>query len=231
MHTLILYSISSTASLCNTCITSHFNYATWFTYLSHMYILYSISSTISCLVSVLVSQSQTMVVRTGDTITLQCSNVTTVVGHTAWFKQVNGSEPVCISSMSHFEMFSNSTNKTTFFLKITEFEITDCGLCFCGLYPHSHVLFVNATVLKNSEDDGTMYLLPLVVILGVVTAVLLIVILILVLKIRRDSNRHNTGRIQFHDNIGPVNYTSNVDVFPMTNCTLMIRVSVYTRME
>uniref|UniRef100_A0A8C8IHN1 Type I cytokine receptor cytokine-binding domain-containing protein n=1 Tax=Oncorhynchus tshawytscha TaxID=74940 RepID=A0A8C8IHN1_ONCTS len=36
MHTLILYSISSTASLCNTCITSHFNYATWFTYLSHI---------------------------------------------------------------------------------------------------------------------------------------------------------------------------------------------------
>ncbi|XP_070978118.1 novel immune-type receptor 7b [Oncorhynchus clarkii lewisi] len=38
-----------------------------------------------------------------------------------------------------------------------------------------------------------MYLLPLVVILGVVTAVLLIVILILVLKIRRDTKTHNTG--------------------------------------
>ncbi|XP_045073585.1 uncharacterized protein LOC121572595 [Coregonus clupeaformis] len=37
-----------------------------------------------------------------------------------------------------------------------------------------------------------MYLLPLVVNLDVVTAVLLIVILILVLKIRRDANRHNT---------------------------------------
>uniref|UniRef100_A0A674E046 Immunoglobulin domain-containing protein n=1 Tax=Salmo trutta TaxID=8032 RepID=A0A674E046_SALTR len=155
------------------------------------------------LVSVLVSQSQTMVVRTGDTITLQCSNVTTAVGHTAWFKQVNGSEPVCISSMygfnstpklhngfhwSHIEMFSNNT---TFFLKITEFEITDCGLYFCGLYPHSHMLFVNAIVLKiqghcngtislvGEDDDGTMYLLPLVLILAVVTAVLLIVILIL----------------------------------------------------
>uniref|UniRef100_A0A674E0V1 Immunoglobulin domain-containing protein n=1 Tax=Salmo trutta TaxID=8032 RepID=A0A674E0V1_SALTR len=113
--------------------------------------------------------SQTMVVRTGDTITLQCSNVTTAVGHTAWFKQVNGSEPVCISSMygfnstpklhngfhwSHIEMFSNNT---TFFLKITEFEITDCGLYFCGLYPHSHMLFVNAIVLKIQEDDdGTI---------------------------------------------------------------------------
>ncbi|CAB1351625.1 unnamed protein product [Coregonus sp. 'balchen'] len=52
--------------------------------------------------SVLVFQSQTVEVRTGDTIFLQCSNVTTVVGHTAWFKQVNGSEPVCISSMYGF---------------------------------------------------------------------------------------------------------------------------------
>ena len=55
MHTYTLYSISSTASLCNTCITSHFNYATLFTYSSHMYILYSISSTASlcntCIIS------------------------------------------------------------------------------------------------------------------------------------------------------------------------------------
>ncbi|KAM9406494.1 uncharacterized protein ACWYII_026958 isoform 1-T1 [Salvelinus alpinus] len=169
------------------------------------------------LVSVLDSQSQTMEVRTGDTITLQCSNVTTAVGHTAWFKQVNGSEPVCISSMydfnstpdlhngfqrSHFEVFSNHT---IIFLKITKVEIADCGLYFCGLHPHSHMFFVNSTYLKTKgycngtislvgeDDDGTMYLLPLVVILGVVTAVLLIVILILVLKIRRDANRHNTG--------------------------------------
>ncbi|CAB1351627.1 unnamed protein product, partial [Coregonus sp. 'balchen'] len=92
------------------------------------------------LVSVLVSQSQTMVVRIGDTITLQCSNVTTAVGHIAWFKRVNGSEPVL-----------------------------------------------------GEDDDGTMYLLPLVVILGVVTDVLLIVILILVLKIIREAKTHNTG--------------------------------------
>ncbi|XP_029615455.1 uncharacterized protein LOC115197908 [Salmo trutta] len=176
------------------------------------------------LVSVLVSQSQTMEVRIGDNITLQCSNVTTVVGHTAWFKQVNGSEPVCISSMygfnstpdlhndfqrRHFEMFSNNT---TIFLKITKVEIADCGLYFCGLFPHSHMFFVNATYLKikgeckgtigpvaegddiylGEDDDGTMYLLPLVVILAVVTAVLLIVILILVLKTRRDTKTHNT---------------------------------------
>ena len=49
MYTYILYSISSTASLCNKCITSHFNYATLFTYSSHMYILHSIPSIVSCL--------------------------------------------------------------------------------------------------------------------------------------------------------------------------------------
>ncbi|XP_045577681.1 uncharacterized protein [Salmo salar] len=118
------------------------------------------------LVSVLVSQSQTMEVRIGDTITLQCSNVTTAVGHTAWFKQVNGSEPVCISSMygfnstpdlhnsfqrRHFEMFSNNT---TIFLKIPKVEIADCGLYFCGFFPHSHMFFVNGTVLKIQGHNG-----------------------------------------------------------------------------
>src|SRR2546425_413382 len=49
MYTYILYSISSTASLCNTCITSHFNFATLFTNSSHMYILHSIPSTVSSL--------------------------------------------------------------------------------------------------------------------------------------------------------------------------------------
>uniref|UniRef100_A0A8C8GBY4 Uncharacterized protein n=1 Tax=Oncorhynchus tshawytscha TaxID=74940 RepID=A0A8C8GBY4_ONCTS len=121
---------------------------------------------VSGLVSVLVSQCQTMEVRTGDTITLQCSNVTTAVGHTAWFKQVNGSEPMCLSSMysEHSEMF------------------TDCGLYVCALYPHCHMFFVNAKI--QEDDDGTMYLLPLVVILGVVTAVLLIVILILLANLQ-----------------------------------------------
>nr|XP_046184362.1 uncharacterized protein LOC124013847 [Oncorhynchus gorbuscha] len=198
-----------------------------------------------------------MVVRIGDTISLQCSNVTRVVGNTAWFKQVNGSEPVCISSMyffnstpdlhnafqrSHLEMFSNNT---TIFLKITQVGVADCGLYFCGLFPQSHMFFVNATYLKiqghnggeenpesskdgecngtispvaegddiAEDDDGTMCLLPLVVILGVVTAVLLIVILILVLKIRRDSKTHNTdigAQLQPQNSQDPdsLNYTA-----------------------
>ncbi|CAB1345291.1 unnamed protein product, partial [Coregonus sp. 'balchen'] len=141
----------------------------------------------------LVTQSRTIVVRTGDTITLQCSNVSTVVGHAAWFKQVNGSEPVCISTMhgshpstfrhndgfksSHLEMYSNNT---TIFLKITNVDSSDSGLYFCGMFPQSYMVFVNATFLKvQGKVDGTMNLFLLVVILGVVAAVLLIIILIL----------------------------------------------------
>uniref|UniRef100_A0A674E204 Immunoglobulin subtype domain-containing protein n=1 Tax=Salmo trutta TaxID=8032 RepID=A0A674E204_SALTR len=109
---------------------------------------------VSGLVSVLVSQSQTMVVRTGDTITLQCSNVTTVVGHTAWFKQVNGSEPVCISSMYGF----NSTPDLHNGFQRRHFEmLTDCGLYFCGLYPLSHMFFVNRN-RKILRTFSTIYL-------------------------------------------------------------------------
>uniref|UniRef100_A0A8C7CLM9 Ig-like domain-containing protein n=1 Tax=Oncorhynchus kisutch TaxID=8019 RepID=A0A8C7CLM9_ONCKI len=89
--------------------------------------------------------SQTMEVRTGDNITLQCSNLTMAAGHTAWFKQVNGSEPVCISSMYGF----NST---------PDLHNGDCGLYFCGLYPQSHMFFVNATYLKIKGTFSTIYL-------------------------------------------------------------------------
>ncbi|KAJ8008351.1 hypothetical protein DPEC_G00103930 [Dallia pectoralis] len=53
------------------------------------------------LVPVLVFQSPTIVVLKGENITLRCSNISTVVGHVAWFKQVNRSEPVCLSAIVH----------------------------------------------------------------------------------------------------------------------------------
>eukprot|EP00063_Salmo_salar_P087449 XP_014062284.1 PREDICTED: uncharacterized protein LOC106608707 [Salmo salar] len=174
-----------------------------------------------CLTPVIaVSLPPSVVVHPGDNVTLQCTNVLKVPGHIAWFKQVNISEPLCIASMyssqpyaQHHNGFQPSHVEMLFgnrilFLKITEVDVADSGLYFCGMYNH-YFIFTNMTVLmvqgyKDSDkepeqcsegehDDGSMYLLPLVVILGVVTAVLPIVILILVLKIRRDANRHNTG--------------------------------------
>uniref|UniRef100_A0AAY5L5V3 Ig-like domain-containing protein n=1 Tax=Esox lucius TaxID=8010 RepID=A0AAY5L5V3_ESOLU len=175
-------------------------------------------SPLSTFVPVLVFQSQTMVVLKGEgeSVTLLCSNISTVVGHVAWFKQVNRSEPVCISTMysshpstvsyylenRHFEMYSNTT---TIFLNITKVEIADSGLYFCGFFSNTkHMVFVSAKCLNVQvcnettslgECNGSMDLFPLVVILGGVTVVLLIVIIILVLKIRRETK---TGRSIFN---------------------------------
>uniref|UniRef100_A0AAY5KGL9 Ig-like domain-containing protein n=1 Tax=Esox lucius TaxID=8010 RepID=A0AAY5KGL9_ESOLU len=96
----------------------------------------------------------------GESVTLLCSNISTVVGHVAWFKQVNRSEPVCISTMysshpstvsyylenRHFEMYSNTT---TIFLNITKVEIADSGLYFCGFFSNTkHMVFVSAKCLN-----------------------------------------------------------------------------------
>uniref|UniRef100_A0A3P8Z375 Ig-like domain-containing protein n=1 Tax=Esox lucius TaxID=8010 RepID=A0A3P8Z375_ESOLU len=172
---------------------------------------------VSGLFPVLFIQSQTMVVHRGESITLLCSNISMVVGHVAWFKQVNRSEPVCISTMytshsstvdyylenRHFKMYSNNT---TIFLEITELEIADSGLYFCGFFSNTkNMVFVNATCLNvqgKTLDFDTHYILysdckgttclvdlfPLVVFLGGVTAVLLIVIILLFLKVRQHAN-------------------------------------------
>ena len=55
------------------------------------------------------------------------------------------------------------------------------------------IVLILIEICFAGEDIGTMKLFLLVVILGVVTAVLLIIILILVLKVRQDANRLNTG--------------------------------------
>uniref|UniRef100_A0A3P8Z435 Ig-like domain-containing protein n=1 Tax=Esox lucius TaxID=8010 RepID=A0A3P8Z435_ESOLU len=103
----------------------------------------------------------------GESVTLLCSNISTVVGHVAWFKQVDRSEPVCISTMysshsstvdyylenRHFKMFSNNT---TIFLNITKVEIADSGLYFCGLLPHKYMVFVNATFLMVQSKSRVL---------------------------------------------------------------------------
>uniref|UniRef100_A0A674ED05 Ig-like domain-containing protein n=1 Tax=Salmo trutta TaxID=8032 RepID=A0A674ED05_SALTR len=94
-----------------------------------------------------------------ENVTLQCINVLKKMGHIAWFKQVNSSEPLCITSMwsslptvhhqngfhgNHMKMFI--ANRTTF-LRITEVDVADSGLYFCGMLDN-YFIFTNATVLK-----------------------------------------------------------------------------------
>uniref|UniRef100_A0A8K9X2L3 Ig-like domain-containing protein n=1 Tax=Oncorhynchus mykiss TaxID=8022 RepID=A0A8K9X2L3_ONCMY len=164
---------------------------------------------------VCVSPPPLRVVHSGENVTLQCINVLKTHGQVGWFKQVNGSEPLCITYMwssvptvHHQNGFQGNHMKMvmtniTIFLTITEVEVADSGLYFCGMLD-KYLIFANATVLK--VQDGTMKLFLLVVILGVVTAVILIIILILVLKVRRDSNRLNTDPDAI--NYAALNFTS-----------------------
>eukprot|EP00063_Salmo_salar_P036637 XP_014011472.1 PREDICTED: uncharacterized protein LOC106577680 [Salmo salar] len=106
-----------------------------------------------------VSPPHLMVVHSGENVTLQCINVLKKTGHIGWFKQVNSSEPLCITSMwsslptvhhqngfhgNHMKMLI--TNRTTF-LRITEVDVADSGLYFCGMLDN-YFIFTNATVLK-----------------------------------------------------------------------------------
>ncbi|XP_014062313.1 uncharacterized protein isoform X2 [Salmo salar] len=117
------------------------------------------------------SPPPSVVVQPGKNVTLQCTNVTGAPGHVGWFKQVNGSEPLCIASMyssdpavqhhngfppSHMEML---VRNITIFLKIAEVDEADSGHYFCGMLD-KYIIFTNATVLKvqghkNSEKDLT----------------------------------------------------------------------------
>ncbi|KAM9407793.1 uncharacterized protein ACWYII_027593 [Salvelinus alpinus] len=125
-----------------------------------------------CLTPVVsVSPPPSVVAHPGDNVTLQCTNVTGAPGHVGWFKQVNGSEPLCIASMyssdstvHHHNGFQPSLmemfiSHRIILLKITEVDVADSGLYCCGMFD-KFIIFTNATVLKvqghkDSEKDQT----------------------------------------------------------------------------
>uniref|UniRef100_A0A4W5J9P8 Ig-like domain-containing protein n=1 Tax=Hucho hucho TaxID=62062 RepID=A0A4W5J9P8_9TELE len=132
--------------------------------LQQKYIYFSISNqmqewNINLTHVVSVSPPPLIEVHSGENVTLQCINVLKTPGKVSWFKQVNSSEPLCITSMwssmpnvhhyngfqvKHMKMF---TTNGTIFLKITEVDVADSGLYFCGM-SDSYFIFTNATVLK-----------------------------------------------------------------------------------
>uniref|UniRef100_A0A8C7JJF8 Ig-like domain-containing protein n=1 Tax=Oncorhynchus kisutch TaxID=8019 RepID=A0A8C7JJF8_ONCKI len=114
---------------------------------------------LSDLTHVSVSPPHLVVVRSGENVTLQCINVLKKMGHVGWFKQVNSSEPLCITSMwSSLPTVSNPngfhgnhtkmliTNRSIY-LTITEVDVADSGVYFCGM-SDNYFIFTNATVLK-----------------------------------------------------------------------------------
>ncbi|CAB1351608.1 unnamed protein product, partial [Coregonus sp. 'balchen'] len=109
----------------------------------------------------LISLLPSVVVHPGDNITLQCTNVL----------KVQTSQRLRASVHRVYVHLSAVTRILT--------------------KSQSNIVKCNGTIaIVGEDDDGIMYLLHLVVILGVVTDVLLIVILILVLNITREAKTH-----------------------------------------
>uniref|UniRef100_A0A3P8Q5T9 Immunoglobulin domain-containing protein n=1 Tax=Astatotilapia calliptera TaxID=8154 RepID=A0A3P8Q5T9_ASTCA len=158
-------------------------------------------------ISVSGSEFQTMEVQLDEEVTLKCSNISSHPTQTDWFKVINRTKPSCIAAMygsqgkaSFCDGFRNgkfnmSSNNTSVFLKITQVDLSDVGLYFCGFYVNKHTVISNAVELRiqggetnegegfktEKESDRMTHLLS--TILGSLAGLLTIVVIILVFKI------------------------------------------------
>uniref|UniRef100_A0A3P8Q6N6 Immunoglobulin domain-containing protein n=1 Tax=Astatotilapia calliptera TaxID=8154 RepID=A0A3P8Q6N6_ASTCA len=157
-------------------------------------------------ISVSGSEFQTVEVQLDEEVTLKCSNISSHPTQTDWFKVINRTKPSCIAAMygsqgkaSFCDGFRNgkfnmSSNNTSVFLKITQVDLSDVGLYFCGCYVNKHTVISNAVELriqggetneeegfKTEKEPGNTHVMS--IILSGVTGLLTVVVIVLVLKI------------------------------------------------
>ncbi|XP_053199905.1 uncharacterized protein LOC128384380 [Scomber japonicus] len=147
------------------------------------------------LVSVSVSESETVEVQPGEEVTLHCSNMSTNPTTTEWIRVVNQTKVSCISSMygsngnpKFCDGFKNgkfkmSSNISAVFLNITQVDLSDSGLYLCGFYLNGHTRLKGIYLNVQEESDENTRLMS--VILGGLTVFLLMVIISLVVKIMK----------------------------------------------
>uniref|UniRef100_A0A671XVK8 Ig-like domain-containing protein n=1 Tax=Sparus aurata TaxID=8175 RepID=A0A671XVK8_SPAAU len=187
-------------------------------------------------ISVSGSESHTLEVRTGDEVTLLCSNLATSPTQTDWFRVVNRTKPHCISSMYGSDgkvlfcdgfqngKFEMSSNVSTVFLKIKQVDLSDTGLYFCGFYIKTHTVISTATYLnvqgKTGKSNSTISLGEerygmaniMCLILGGLTVLLTIFIIALAVKIKTIQTAVNEGEQPGGNKVNPA--------FTYGNCLL-----------
>ncbi|KAL4006400.1 Bardet-Biedl syndrome 4 protein [Sarotherodon galilaeus] len=111
----------------------------------------------------------TVEVQPGENATLLCSNFSSFPTHTIWFRLVNQTSPICISSIYNFaqpsvlcngierEKIELTSNISTIFLKIKQVDLSDSGLYFCGFYTNGHPVIVNSTYLKVTAIRSNIF--------------------------------------------------------------------------
>uniref|UniRef100_A0A3Q4H4Z9 Immunoglobulin domain-containing protein n=1 Tax=Neolamprologus brichardi TaxID=32507 RepID=A0A3Q4H4Z9_NEOBR len=137
---------------------------------------------------------QTVEVQLDEEVTLKCSNISSHPSQTDWFKVINRTKPSCIAAMygsqgkaSFCDGFRNgkfnmSSNNTSVFLKITQVDLSDVGLYFCGFYVNKHTVISNAVELRiQGKLPGNTHVMSIV--LSGVTGLFAVVVIVLVLKI------------------------------------------------
>uniref|UniRef100_A0A3Q4GYI0 Immunoglobulin domain-containing protein n=1 Tax=Neolamprologus brichardi TaxID=32507 RepID=A0A3Q4GYI0_NEOBR len=148
---------------------------------------------------------QTVEVQLDEEVTLKCSNISSHPSQTDWFKVINRTKPSCIAAMygsqgkaSFCDGFRNgkfnmSSNNTSVFLKITQVDLSDVGLYFCGFYVNKHTVISNAVELRiqgklvgrnflfQFKEPGNTHVMSIV--LSGVTGLFAVVVIVLVLKI------------------------------------------------
>ncbi|XP_053199907.1 uncharacterized protein LOC128384382 [Scomber japonicus] len=177
---------------------------------------FTLLTTLLCCLAVSVSEFYTVEVQPAQQVTLHCSNFSSLPSHIFWFKLADRSNSSCISSMTTPEAnaslcdgfqngkFNMTSNTTTLFLKITQVDLSDSGLYFCGFKSDGNPVIVSATYLKVQEVfDGIVDWTTVTVILVGVMVFLIIVIMALLVKIRKLRTAQNEGQNPQHsENLG-----------------------------
>ncbi|XDV18784.1 hypothetical protein PO909_024413, partial [Leuciscus waleckii] len=124
-----------------------------------------------------------------STVSLLCPNILPEPSYIAWFKQINGSLPLCIVTQfvnkkqwdsiyfngfkkDHMEM---SANKTFSSLKIVNVDVSDSGMFYCGSFLTNYMKFHNKTQLVVVNGNTLTLILSGLVLLPTVFAIVVLI--------------------------------------------------------